>query len=297
MSAVENYGEAFLLGSILFTAYQYAEVSLNELWQIHARYTGWSTWVFLNNHYWAENGPCKDGVEYKHHEDSSNTYCNFFHDPSPLQPSSHQGICWENSPIWGGLAKMFDVSGNPFSLIKFNLLKETFDQYHWNPSEFNPYPDPEACPLKLGYCYLPIRLPDFKPIPSQPGADFSDNVGIALALTQMYKSTENNPLVDHIPYKCRAQEIFDTVLGNIQYTGPEHQRHIGYLWTDVIGTPPYDIDVPGQFIGRHHLSYKEDLHYQVSQHKCVGCNFILLNGLYEFLNAKGEWPEEWPTWP
>ncbi len=74
------------------------------------------------------------------------------------------------------------------------------------------------------------------------------------------------------------------------FSGSEYNNFIGLQWLDVQDDPPYD-DIFGQFIARHHHMYYGGTQYGMAQDKCLGCNFILLNGLYEFMQETGQ---QWP---
>ena len=294
VESMADYGKVFILGGLLATAYQYADVTTELNYILHARFSGWSTYQYLINHYWAENGPCRDNIEYTHF-DGGPTYCNFFHDPNSEYFPYQQAIAWENASVMTGLAKMYETTGNPYCKDYLIQTKCTFDEYHWNPEDFNPYPPPTPpdppLPLHLGYCILPDREKS-----NEPEADLSDNIGFAWAYTRFYEKEGASE------YLAKAEEIFnDIVIGGFQYTqSEEYHNFIGLSWIDIEDIEPEYLakDIPGQFIARHHHFYDGNLNYLRATKKCTGCNFVLLNSLYDFLKAKEEWPEEWTyPWP
>jgi len=284
-----EYGSVpYIMGSLLALTYQYAEVSDKLARKIFAKIVGLKIYQYLEQDFWGGNfsGPCK-WVPYYHY-DGGPTYCEFYLDPATEQhPTTwDRRIAFINSTIMVGLAKMYEITKNQDIKDRFDAVWNTINAHHWNPEVFNPYGDPQNYPLYLGYCTL-----DDPSIPTEPQAALSTHAGFSWALTRQYIETDD---LNYLYFEQGqnypgggAGDIYDTTLGGFRYEGSEYYQFIGLSWIDIQDDFPYQ-DIGGQFICRHHNNYSEG-EYELATRKCIGCNMILLNGLYDFLKEMGQW--------
>ena len=276
------YGETFFYGGFLETCYRFRiagpSVGMPIIQKLHVQWVGFTTWNILNT-YWVEEQPEDPGILY-YRKSGEDVYINdIYYDD---EGNTERMIAWQNNPPMNGIAMMYTFSNNPFCRTKANTLMCTMDTQFWNPDDWNPFPPGERT-LKLGYCWLPSF-----DAPLEPRADLADNVGLAWACVTMYNKLMALGLqTDADAYIERAQMVFDSILTKFDVESPDDEL-IGFLWKDVAESyPPRDLD---RFIGIHDHYHNESGAYCRARNKCTGCNFALLNALYEFLNAQGQWP-------
>ena len=232
---------------------------------------GFNTWCELNE-YWLHS----PGIIY--HDGGGNIH-DFYWDSTPS--AFLRMIGWQNNPPMCGIATMYQFSSNPNCRTRADTLMGSLDTHFWNPDAWNPYPDPGARPLELGYCWLPSFY-----APQEPRADLSDNLGIAWGCTRLYKKLmDMGQVAEAMVYLARAENIFNSILTEFEYDPSEL---IGLMWNDVSEINS-GYDVP-QFIGIHDHYYDGNGTYCRRRNKCTGCNLALLNALYYYFKMTDQWP-------